>query len=87
MTSPSGYDAWRLSGPDDDRPDCKHCGNTGDRECPDCENPPDDMNDCPECCGTGYVACDCELRAADDADDHGEWLLERHRDRLLDGVT
>ena len=66
---PRGYDVWRLSGPDDDRAECPHCRNTGERDCEECGNPPDDANDCPECTGTGIVLCLC----SEIDDDYGDY--------------
>ena len=70
-----GYDAWKLSGPDE-RPEpvmveCEHC--RGDGWLMDSEG----GYDCPECDGTGEVE-----EPAEEPD--GDYEFESRRDAILD---
>lgn len=78
------YDAWRLSGPDE-QPPCPCCDDTGLRDCRECEGQGDLLYGqghvaCNDCGGSGVAVCNCaEARAdaneraradAEDAADH-----------------
>jgi hypothetical protein len=70
-----GYDAWRLSGPDDDR--CPECGGHGKT---DCGGDGDECGpDCPACEGEGTIECSVCSEEPD-----GDYLYELKRDRGIE---
>lgn len=74
-----GYDAWKLSGPDDDR--CPECGGSHEVECQFCDGTGEVVDEaCWQCEGTGTIHC--ESCGGEEPD--GDHQYERKRDREYD---